>query len=242
MGDEEYSERDGYTRNGCRMNQWGDVIYSHGYLDLYGKPVKRTRDEYPYSYDPYVTWKSREVDLKEITGTVYSDRLLQWGYNKTRTLMKKHFGTQGDYYSGREPKKIESFLAEYMGHDITLIAVQEGCNVSNGYPYWVFHYRVDKYKMELCDKYETTIGKLAEEYDHLMLGDERFDTLIDAEVFNPNGNAIGFTIGNGKQMHWFIEPSARTGKYRCYQAYDNGETGRGRYLYPEHKVTVHYDN
>jgi hypothetical protein len=31
--------------------------YDYIYVDLDGNPVKRTRWDYPYSYDPYVVWK-----------------------------------------------------------------------------------------------------------------------------------------------------------------------------------------
>ena len=59
-----------------------------------GNPVERTKDKYPYSYDPFVVWKTEE-DVKQ-NNTVYSDRLKQWDYEKYSGLCQKHFGNQGD--------------------------------------------------------------------------------------------------------------------------------------------------
>ena len=80
------------------------------YIDLDGKQVDKTPLKHPYSYDSFVTHKNGNKE--DITGSVYSDRLLQWDYSKTRKLMKKHFGESGDYYSNREPEQIEEFLRE----------------------------------------------------------------------------------------------------------------------------------
>lgn len=115
------------------------VTYYGGAEDEHGNPVERTKSEYPYSYDGFVTWRGGENE--EVTGTVYSDRLLQWNYQKTRDLMKKHFGTDGDYYFDRKPQQIEAFLSEYMEKKIKLIFIMEYCNVSSGYPLWRFDYK-----------------------------------------------------------------------------------------------------
>lgn len=85
-----------------------------------------------------------------------------------------------------------------------------------------------------------TLQELVEKFEYFMLNDSMYDEKSDTFVKHGNGKAEGFTIGNGKQLHWFIVPSARTGKYRCHQIYENGEIGRGRYIYPEHKVVIHY--
>jgi len=114
-------------------------VYDSLYQDLDGNPVERTREEYPYSYDAYVTWRSGEKE--EITGSIYSDRLNMWDRDKNDALKQKHFGDDGDNWSGREPKQIETFLRDWTGkQELRLIAVMEGCNFANGYPYWVFCY------------------------------------------------------------------------------------------------------
>ena len=46
------------------------------YLDLSGKPVKRTPWSHPYSYDEFVIFKSERFGPMDCM--VYSDRMLQW--------------------------------------------------------------------------------------------------------------------------------------------------------------------
>lgn len=108
------------------------------YQDENGKPIKKTPLTHPYSYDGYVTY--RNGTNQEIEDTVYSDRLTQWDYHKTKNLMQQHFGNQGDYYSSRSPKKIEAFLSECIGREIKLILIMQYCNAANGYPVWRFDY------------------------------------------------------------------------------------------------------
>lgn len=38
-------------------DDWFKNPFGHMYLDLDGNPVRRTKDEYPYSYDAYVVWE-----------------------------------------------------------------------------------------------------------------------------------------------------------------------------------------
>jgi hypothetical protein len=108
------------------------------YLDLDGNPVKRSRESHPYNYDEYVIWQK---DYKKASANVvYSDRLLQWDYDKFNECCMKVWGNEGQYFSNRESDDIEKFLSLYFGKNINLTAITQGCNVSNGYPYWVFFY------------------------------------------------------------------------------------------------------
>lgn len=116
----------------------GETSYSSAYVDEHGNAVERTKSTHPYSYDGFVSWRGGKNE--EVTGTVYSDRLLQWDYAKTRSLMAKHFGNDGDYYSNRSPENIQSFLSEMFGHEVKLILIMEYCNQSSGYPVWRFDY------------------------------------------------------------------------------------------------------
>ena len=105
------------------------------YVDWKGNPVSRTPEDYSYSYDAYVISKKAE----EYQHVVYSDRLLQWDYDKHNELCKKHFGNEGQYWSGRGFDKIEAFLQDYYDlPKLELVGIMEGCNVSSGFPYWVF--------------------------------------------------------------------------------------------------------
>lgn len=104
-----------------------------------GNPVKRTKSEHPWTYDDFVTWRGGENSL--IDDGVYSDRLLQWDHDKCRSLMRKHFGNESDYYTNRSPKQIEAFLSELLGRSIKLILIMECCNQSSGHPLWRFEFK-----------------------------------------------------------------------------------------------------
>jgi len=120
------------------FNQYGISCVS-GFLDLEGNPVEKNRYKYPYSYDAYVQWRGGEND--QITGCVYSDRMMQWDWDKFNSLSEKHFGNRGQMFGNRSPDKIEAFLKDYFGKpELKLIVIQECCNVSSGYPIWIFHY------------------------------------------------------------------------------------------------------
>lgn len=110
-----------------------------GQVDLNDNPIERTRSSHPYSYDEFVVF--RNGTNSEINSTIYSDRLKSWDYELTEKLSKKHFGETGDYYTHRSPSVIEKFLQERLElPELRLVVLTEGCNVSNGYPYWVFHF------------------------------------------------------------------------------------------------------
>jgi hypothetical protein len=76
---------------------------------------------------------------------VYSDRLLQWDYNKHNELCEKYFGNKGQLWSNRDPKLIESFLCDYMGKPIKLTKIDKTENRATGYPIWIFFYREISY-------------------------------------------------------------------------------------------------
>lgn len=108
-------------------------------VDEHGQQVNRSKRDYPYSYDGFVTWRGGEND--EAASTIYSDRLLQWDYEKHNDLCLKHFGNEGQYWDSRSPSKIEAFLRDWTGNQaLRLILIMEYCNVSNGYPCWRFDY------------------------------------------------------------------------------------------------------
>ena len=116
------------------------VVYSDS-TDEFGNPVKRTKFDYPYSYDGFVTYRNGKNE--EANQTIYSDRLLQQDYDKTRELMQKHFGNTSDYYCSRSVKDIEAFLKDWLNKDnLKIIFIMEYCNISNGYPYWRFDVKV----------------------------------------------------------------------------------------------------
>ncbi len=125
------------------MNQTG---ISWGYatrINEFGKPVERSKEEYPYSYDGFVTWRGGKNE--EATSTIYSDRLLDWDYKRHDELCVKHFGDKGQVWYSRDSKKIEAFLRDWTGDKkLKLIFVMEYCNQSSGYPLWRFDYKSNK--------------------------------------------------------------------------------------------------
>lgn len=95
----------------------------------------RTKDDWPYSYDPYFIWK--DEDNFEGSHAEYNDRLQQRDhdkYEKACELVEKRF----ERYTREE---VSEFLTAYHGKEIVATALVEGCNVSNGYPYWVFYFK-----------------------------------------------------------------------------------------------------
>jgi len=117
----------------------GGITYFSPFQNEYGVNTKRTPQTHPYSFDGYVTY--RNGTNEEVNGTVYSDRLQQWDYQKTENLKQKHFGNKGDYYDNRTPEQIEAFLSEYFEKPVKIIFIMKYCNFSSGYPTWRFDYK-----------------------------------------------------------------------------------------------------
>lgn len=98
----------------------------------------RTKAEHPYSYDPFTTWMGTET----ADGSLYTDRLLGWGFEKHDRLCVKHFGNSSQYWGDREPQAIEAFLRDYLdAPNLVLCEIQEHCNHSNGSTCWWLSYR-----------------------------------------------------------------------------------------------------
>lgn len=118
-----------HKQQGCGMS------LSYG---VSADPSVRTKQSHPYSYDPITLY--RDFDAKP-TGTIYTDRLLQWDIAKHNTLCEKHFGNRGQDWDGRSPKLIEAFLRDWCeDQGLQLCAVIEYCNVATGYPTWRLDY------------------------------------------------------------------------------------------------------
>ena len=120
------------------MDYEGNVYYgnNHGRIDMDGRPVERTKEKFPYSYDAYVTWKG---DYSKYKGDcVYSDRLLHWDWDKYNECVMEVWGNKGQIFYNRTPKDIEKFLSLYYDKEVKLTMIMEGCNTSNGFPYWIF--------------------------------------------------------------------------------------------------------
>jgi hypothetical protein len=132
MGKQQFFERGG---------AYYIVVGEHGptRVDEHGNPVERTKEEYPYSYDGFVTWRGGENS--EANSTVYSDRLRLWdrGKGKLDALLEKHFGDSSDHWFDRSPEAVEAFFQDYLNKPgLKLIFIMEYCNQATGYPLWRF--------------------------------------------------------------------------------------------------------
>lgn len=115
---------------------FGDQVIFGG-VDENGNPVKRTKDDHPYSYDDFIIYRGHPNEVGNIT--LWSDRL-QSQYNSTwNDLLKKHFNETGENFTCRNPKQIEAFLKELLNDpELKLVYIMEGCNQANGFPVWRF--------------------------------------------------------------------------------------------------------
>lgn len=106
-----------------------------------GKRIERTPSSHPYSYDAYFTWRSDRFETTD--RAAYSDRLFQWDSNRFNKSVAAVWPEDpiGQMFYSRQHTDIQRFLCLYFGKDIELTGVLQGCNVGNGYPYWVFAYR-----------------------------------------------------------------------------------------------------
>lgn len=113
----------------------GTIVHYDDFID----PDFRSKQEYPYSYDPICVYECKV----EPTGWVYSDRLFSWyGYDVVRAKMQEYFGEAGeagDYYSNRKLGAIQAFLQDVMNKPTLVITrMEEHCNQATGYPMWFF--------------------------------------------------------------------------------------------------------
>lgn len=124
------------------------IVFNPQYVDLKGKPVKRTPWTNPYNYDSFVLYKSADYKDKNYQ-TSYSDRMYTQNYKKYNECCKKIFGNTGQMFDERSPEDINKFLDMYLGYPVKLTAVLNCCNQSSGFPYFCFIYEritLEEYK------------------------------------------------------------------------------------------------
>jgi hypothetical protein len=114
------------------------IIEGRGVNAYTGKPIKRTKAGFPYSYEPFETWSNG----KEENHSVYSDRLYSWDCEKFNAACHAVWGNREQYFDRRTPAEIERFLQHYYeAPDIRLTRVVESCNQASGYPVWHFFFQ-----------------------------------------------------------------------------------------------------
>lgn len=124
------------------MDEYGNAFTKYSrFKDWDGNPVERDKYKHPYTYDAYVVYQKK----KKYMAVLYSDKLQQCNYNKYTQSHKEVFGDKSQGWSNESHSKIEKFLQLYNDDpSIKLVGIMEGCNVGNGYPYWIFMYDYDK--------------------------------------------------------------------------------------------------
>lgn len=130
------------------MNTYGYFGYDNSsrYLDEDGKPVSKTPHTHPYSYDPYIVFgkPNKEVEKGYINGCVYDDRMLQSNFKKYEFLRGNIL--KNSPFETCSKENLEKFLSAFNDNKIKvdLVRILKGCNVSNGYPYYVFQYHYEE--------------------------------------------------------------------------------------------------
>lgn len=132
-----------YNCNGYWYNEEGnfhdEIDDRHSILGLTQNPNPKDKWSHPYSYDSFIVWYG---NARKGDSVVYSDRLVQWDYEKYMTCAKTiQAESTNNKFDINDPKQTEKFLSLYYGKQVTLTAIVEGCNVSNGYPYWILYFR-----------------------------------------------------------------------------------------------------
>lgn len=114
-----------------------EAIYSvFTAVGIDGRPVERTKEQYPYSYDMFVVW--RDGPNEDCTGSVYSDRMVQWDSNLYEECRKKH---DLKNYVGATRQQLNGFMSDYLKKPVQVLFLAEGCNQSNGYPVWLLGFK-----------------------------------------------------------------------------------------------------
>lgn len=93
-----------------------------------------TKSSHPYSYSEFFHFGDRDViKAKDVHGD-YSDRLHQWASAKFEQLWKKHLDCRWEQASR---PALNAFMSAYFDKKVKVVALAEGCNPSNGYPYYI---------------------------------------------------------------------------------------------------------
>ena len=111
------------------------MLYGISRFTIDGQPQERSCKEYPYSYTRYCIFNN---GWKKADHVVWSDRL----HNEPHyEKIKEEILGIGDNFARFPPHKIQEFLSKLFGYEVKLTGIEEECNCSNGYPYWLLYYR-----------------------------------------------------------------------------------------------------
>ncbi|MEK2647377.1 hypothetical protein [Bdellovibrio sp. BCCA] len=105
--------------------------------DLVRSNPPRTKQEFPYSFDPFTIWGGPSP---KCNATDWTDCLHSFDSQKYSSAGKEVFGDGRWFGEGLNGKKVQQFLNAYYGrNDLILTRVIEYCNMSTQY----ITYRID---------------------------------------------------------------------------------------------------
>ena len=112
------------------MTQYMSMVYGYKYYDFVNPRATRTPDDYPYSFDAYYLWKTKELDKAY---PVYTDRMRQQDPEKASKAFKG-LGQFGNYTE----KQCKQIVKDFFGNNAKCVGYALSCNVSSGYPIGIF--------------------------------------------------------------------------------------------------------
>lgn len=106
----------------------------------WGARDKRTKADHPYSYSDHFIRRFVAHDDLKVKGvhSEYDDRMRGWDYDAWKRAIAKIPNKRFNEFTRED---LSAFLTEYHGKPCDGLAISEGCNASNGYPYFVFYFR-----------------------------------------------------------------------------------------------------
>jgi hypothetical protein len=102
-------------------------------------PTKRNEKySHPYSYSEFFHFGSRRIIKEKGVHGEYSDRIWGWDHAKAERLQKELVGCRWEHASRAQ---LSAFMSAFHGRKLTVVALAEGCNPSNGYPYKIIWFK-----------------------------------------------------------------------------------------------------
>ncbi len=96
----------------------------------------KLKSEHPYSYSPFFLFRAKPKE--QLNNAMYHDRMQMWDQKKYADACEAIGGERAIHQLNRTTAT--EFLKTYLGKDVVCTALAEGCNIGNGYPYWIFWY------------------------------------------------------------------------------------------------------
>lgn len=111
-----------------------------------------TKDKHPYGFSEYFVWIVGGVkpmqslsDINAVTDpgvqAMYSDRMQQSKPDAWKRALQSIREDCRMLTQHLSPHEATKFLTAYVGKPVEACALVEGCNISNGYSYFIFYWK-----------------------------------------------------------------------------------------------------